>query len=298
MIDDRLSLYIGLEEGRSADLGVVASAALAWEGLVKEVFALIGPGSAVRIELVNSTEGSLKLNTLIQAISRVKGQNPKTIAAIYAILAFFALAPFIHAQTDLGDWLAKQVGHEDGFNDTQKQEMRDTIDRALRDNAAREQKRAVFAELSRDPAIISVGVMTDPTPNVRPDVTIPRADFSRLRGLVVDEPPMERRTVKKTITATLVSPVLKGQERAWRFQEDDGSDEFSATMRDPKMLAALDEPHGVTVTVGTEMTLDVSDREEKEDGVWQVLRREIKRVHNPELLNDSLQLPLDQHDEP
>lgn len=203
----------------------------------------------------------------------------------------------MHLQGDLGQWILAQIGHQDGLNEEQKKDVYNAAMRALRDNAAKEQKRAIFAELAHDPAITSVGVTIDPAPRVKPTAVVPRSEFARLSGDIREDAPIERRTVRRTISATLVSPVLKGEARAWRFQENYLTNEFSATMADPKMLAALAEPHGVTVSVGTEMTFDVSDREEKKDGAWCVIRRTIKRVHNPELLNEASQLPLDEYDE-
>src|SRR5262249_8579726 len=81
-----VSLFIDLEEGRRADLEVIARASLAFAAAVKEAAFMIDPSLEVHLELVSGTEGSLKLNQIIKAVKRVTGLDEalasKTLALV------------------------------------------------------------------------------------------------------------------------------------------------------------------------------------------------------------------------
>lgn len=63
-----VSLYIDLEEGRRANLESVARAAVAFAAAVRETAFVLDPSMSVRVELVDSTEGSVSLNALIRSL--------------------------------------------------------------------------------------------------------------------------------------------------------------------------------------------------------------------------------------
>src|SRR5437588_7902012 len=68
MSDGEISLYFGLKEGQRADLEVVAAAALEWVEAVRAAAREISPDAHVRIEIINASESSLRLNAVLEWI--------------------------------------------------------------------------------------------------------------------------------------------------------------------------------------------------------------------------------------
>jgi hypothetical protein len=59
-----ISLYFKLKEGHKADLEVVAAAALEWVAAARAAAREIAPEAQIRIELIDASDGSLKINTV------------------------------------------------------------------------------------------------------------------------------------------------------------------------------------------------------------------------------------------
>ena len=108
-----LSLYIDIEKGKVADLEVVARTALAWDALTKEIFYIADPALDVRVEIVNGTKGSVSLNTIIKAISKVAEKNPKRAGVIIGLLAIFASSPAEHFSDHFWTEVYELLGHKD-----------------------------------------------------------------------------------------------------------------------------------------------------------------------------------------
>jgi hypothetical protein len=264
-----LSLYIQLEEGKVADLEVVASAALAWDALIKEVAYVIDPSLEVRVELVSGTEGSLRLNNLIKAYSKAQRKYKKTFGITYAIIAFFVSAPLLHLQDHIGDDVWKLLGHEDGaeFSEEEKREILEGIRIILRENVARQQKQNLFRELERDPSITGVGATPDR--ESKPKVIVPRSEFLRRAGgdAVTEETVHKRTRQILNYPVILIRPVLKDGEYMWRFEQ--GGEEFSASMKDETFRDALAEDKtGLHFRIGEEMIIDIEIKEERSGEVW------------------------------
>ena len=84
-----ISLYLDLAEGESANIEVVAKAALAWSAAVKELAYVIDPSMEVEIELISGTEGSLDLNACLKAFAKFAEQKPKLATVIVTSLTWF-----------------------------------------------------------------------------------------------------------------------------------------------------------------------------------------------------------------
>lgn len=281
MAEAPISLYIDLDEGAVADLQVVAKAALAWDSLIKEVVYVLDPSLQVRVELVSGTEGSLSLNSILKAIGTVAGKHPKIQGAVVGILIFFAMGPVEHVRNDLTDKIFELIGHFHGeMPEAERRELADQVTIVLRDNVAAEEKKTIFRELERDPAIAGVGA-TD-QPGIRPNMIVPRAAFPAMAGVdQVETETVDRRTVRRTLTVALISPVLKPGDRMWRFQH--GSDpEFSAKIKDAEFLDALRTGRtAVPLKFGVEMELQLEITEERVQGVWTVKERNVLKVLSP-----------------
>ncbi len=62
---EAISLYFRLKDGEKADLEVVAAAAIQWVETLRAAAAIIDPSARINVELLDATEGSLRLNTVL-----------------------------------------------------------------------------------------------------------------------------------------------------------------------------------------------------------------------------------------
>jgi hypothetical protein len=272
-----ISLYLDLEEGQSPDLEVVARAAIAWNALLKEVIELLDPSLDVRVEYVSGTKGSATIDSIVKAFSKVAKEHPFIVAPLVAIATAFAMAPANHLGEDLTEYVLEQVGHEDGMSDADAQKIAEKVVAVQRNQVAQEHKREMYRQLEREPAIKGVGATPIPTERPAKIVTRPefgtRADMGR-----IEESTTDSRTIwKYDYPVVLVRPVLKAEERRWRFQH--GDREFSATMKDKEFLDVIGSGHtGLELGEGLEMRIDLRIKEEKVGGVWVIKEEAITRV--------------------
>lgn len=279
-----LSLYIDLHEGTVADLEVVAKTALAWDALIKEVFFIIDPSLDIKVEMVNGTEGSLSLNAIIKAISKVTEDNPKTAGAIAGILAIFISVPIQHASEHFWEDVYEIIGHKDETDEEESHNLKKGIDKdisiAIDDNVAPNQKKNLFAEAYKDPAIRGIGVTI--RSGKKPKNLVPREEFqNRVNKEEIIKETVERQTVYKTKSVTLIRPVLKAQAAMWRFREASGN-EFSAKMKDPDYIEALESKRtGIQLAIGIEMLIEFEYKQENENGQWVDEEISVRRVLSP-----------------
>jgi hypothetical protein len=288
-----ISLYLDLAEGESANLEVVARAALAWSSAIKELAYVIDPSAEVEIDLISGSEGSLGLNACVKAFSKIKGKHPQITTIIVTSLAWFALQTGQYTYTKVLDWLTGKTAPPIVANltDAQIQELARDVVKAQEGNVAGPQRRQVFRELEQDKSIVGVGA-TQKT-GQRPAVIIPRSEFAIHFGDAVITPndTPERRTRRERMDVVLVTPTLKDAERRWRFQL--GSlPEFGATMKDHEFLQALSEGRvALPLRTGIHMDIELETKEELAGLMWEARERNVIKVHSPKVLNDPNQLP-------
>lgn len=287
-----ISLYIDLEPEQIADLEVVARAAIAWAEGIKEIAYILDPAAEVRIELASGSEGSLSLNSLIRLIRGTGDpeQRKKDLRTIRVmVLVWLLLEGASYTFTEVVDALR---GQNDPLiqqmTDEQMNELADRVARRL-SGVAREQRQQVYRELERDQAVRGVGVSLQH--GHRPAQVVPRSDFPRRSGAVVEETEARKRKHSRRLRVTLISPTLKGVPRSWRFQVA-GMPEFGATMKDTAFLEAVEDGRvSIPLRTGVEMEIEVVSREEHEGGVWVTKERSVTRVYSPDF-DRSNELPL------
>ena len=283
-----ISLYLDLEDGQLADLEVVSRAAIAFSRAIKDAAYIIDPSLEIRIDFVSGTEGSLSLNNLISNLKQ-QIKNPKTLLAV-AMLALQWFGTDIRGY--ITDNLLDQVfGVErEAMTQSDKDEIAAIVAKAVSDQLAQEHVKDVYKTLETDPAIKGVGASAEH--RIRPDVIIPRSEFSaRSKGQESLAAPSGKRSDTIRTTLTLVKPVLASGNRPWRFLSEI---EFSAYILDTDTLDSILQGRvQIPMISGIQMDVDLEIIEAKIDGIWQIQRRNILKIHgfkNPKI-QESLMLP-------
>lgn len=277
MAEAPISLYLDLEPGETADLEVVARAALAFASAVRETAFIFDPSIKVRVELESGTEGSLSLNTIIKTLRERAAERPILAAIIMATLGWFGN----YTATEIAD--ALRGPDSVNLTDEQVQELVDKVVAAVDGRVAAPQVQQVYRELERDPAIRGVGATT--SKGDVPREIIPREEFairSESRLLPMPEDGKRRPRVEK-VRVIIVSPVLKVSNHVWRFQSAEG--EFNARIKDMVFLGRL-VAGDITLPMKGGVGLDVvlETIEEFQSGVWVPVERSILEVlgrHDP-----------------
>lgn len=279
-----ISLYIALEEGALADLEAVSRAAIAWSQAIREVAFIVNPALEVRVELVNGTEGSINLNSLITSVRRIASSPAELRAVGYTVAAFFALQLMgwsIGKGFDAAwDWIKSQYAPAEvrSLTEEQQKELATMIARALDAKTAQEKTRKVYGELSKDNAVTGVGVSLEP--DTKPLYIVPRSEFAERSGKAgVVEETVQRRTTTDRHTVVLLAPALTEGDQKWRFQL--GAKGFWATMDDPVFRARLQpgSNHAPRMLVGTRMAVELETVQEFQDGVWTNVDHRILEVY-------------------
>ena len=144
--------------------------------------------------------------------------------------------------------------------------------------------RKFYRTIERDPSIVAVGVKEKP--DSEPFIMVPSEHFAEAGGLWSPEDEgLPERVTRPIVEVVLVKPALVHTPRAWTFKPD-GLPEFEAVMRDPLVLAAIQE-QGLPERLreGIPMTLRLEVREVYADGKWRLVRggRSVIRVLHPDL---------------
>jgi hypothetical protein len=276
-----VSLYLDLEEGRIADLEVVARSALAWSSAIKEIMYILDPSVEIRIELASGTEGSLSLNAWVKKLRGSPESRRSLWAAVAGLAAWLTCEIGSYTVGAIIDYLRSDNAPPEVRQMTaaEIEQLASVLANKMAGNIAREQRQELYRELSRDPAIKGVGV--SPKPSVRPSLIVPREEFKRMSGSAVEERVIERRSKSERLKVTLISPILKGAPRSWRFQYGTFP-EFGAVMKDQRFLDAIEQGRiAFSLRAGIEMEVEMETKEEFEGGVWVVKERAITEVYNP-----------------
>lgn len=281
-----ISLYFGVDKGKHANLETIALASLEWANLIRDIAAVVAPDVEFEIEFVQSQDGSVWLSNMLKA---VKAGDRKALASIVAaVLAFFAMGPALHLQTDFGTWLLEQMGHEDTveLSDDAIRKIAERVHQAVDETQLEDRRRNIIGFAERDPDVTSIGV--DFEPRVEGPVTkISREQFPSYDKI----PPIgvqkaidpEDVAYERNIDVSVVRATLREGERRprWRFKH--GSDEWSATIEDDEFIWALNEDKtGLSLGVGQHMRVDVAiDLQHLDGDDWEPKNRRIVRVREP-----------------
>lgn len=281
-----ISLYFGVEPGKRADLETIALASLEWANLIRDIATVIAPDIEFEIEFVESKEGSVWLSNLLTAVR--EGDRKALGAIVSAVLVFFAMGPALHLQTDFGDWLLEQLGHEHtvDLSEEDKEEIVNRIVQAIDETQMEDRRRKIVEIAERDAEVRSIGV--DVRPRVAGPITkISREQFPAYYAL----PPAPKVTeqdkgdviYERNIDVKIVRASLREGERKprWRFRQ--GESEWSATIADEGFIWAINEEKtGLPLAAGQHMRVDVAiDLKLNENNEWVPKDRRVVRVHEP-----------------
>jgi hypothetical protein len=276
-----VSLYIDLVPGAKADLEVIARAALAFSGAVREFAYIIDPSLEVRIELVSGTESSLSLNSWFKSKLARQLDSLSLAALSTGILMWLG----IHAAEFAYDEVLRAItGHGEmaEISPEQIDALAKKVVQAIEAQNGTQHATALFRELESDPAINGVGATREP--GARPANIIPRTEFHNRtvqasgHGTLESDGRRDPRTVITIETLTLVSPVLLKGNRRWKFLGRDG--EFGAVIKDPTFLdSVLRGLSAIPMAGGIRMEVELQTISDPiEQGAWQVRVRNILRV--------------------
>lgn len=275
--DNEVNLYFSLKEGETADLEVVALAALEWLEGARAAAREIDPGSQVHIGLIDASEGSLKIRTVLkfveshlERIDKGSSEYPRLRKLALALAIF---VPTTGAQTYSYYFPPTQElalkAEDRALLEENNKMLRELLEKTQKSPEVEARRQKFFQTLARDTSITGAGLSEGP--KEPPIILIPSTQFAEKIGLwaiVAQEDEAEERTIYPVIDVTLVSPTLLPIPRAWRFQPE-GLDEFSATMRDSLFLAALASDHvKERLRTGIRMRIRLKVIEKRIGDVW------------------------------
>lgn len=283
-----LSLYLELQKGSLASLASASKIALAWNDLIIETFAIIDPSAEVRIDLLDAIESSLGFRSLIKATGKVAKQHPLIAGALGAALGTFFMTPVQDISHDVWQKIYEAVGYTPGdaakCAEKDPENVKEQAAKAQHAAFAAPQKRELFLQLERESVILSAGATPSIVEKPPRSLIVPRADFGPRAGVVVvSEESVEKKKVSERLPVVLLTPKLKARELMWEFADDSGRT-FSAKMKDPDYIRALEEGRtGAELMIGLRMEIEVETKLETVGGIWTVKSREVTKVYSPVL---------------
>jgi hypothetical protein len=268
VMSETLSLYLDLEAGRTADLEVVARAAIAFSEAVRELAYVLDPTLELRVELASGTPGSLSLDTVLRA---VKGADPQKVkAVVWAVMAYFAVKTSDYAIEKVLDAgydaaTAKPPVAEQVLSQEEMEKLSEMVARKV----AAPHVARVYEELEKDTAVKGVGASQKP--GTRPASIVPRSEFQARAHPAPATKTIVVQASERTSTwhkdVVLISPVLIDSKRKWKLK--DGDREFGAAVKDQEFLKnMLSGSLPVPLAAGIHMDVTLEVLEKKENGVW------------------------------
>ena len=279
-----LALYLATEPGEYADLEVAAAAAIHWAKGLKAAAKAHDPSAEYRVTLVAAQPGSSKWIAKLeelrekveqskanQAAERVKSGWQKVPLFVRIGLGLAVVVPTTAAPT-IDYWFG-----DDGFTETQKEEMREIYREVVDVPAVKAQRKAIYKEAPRDRKITGIGTGVPNDDDWTPKNVLPANRFAEADGLFELETDQEdrARTIAQTLDVILVTPRLENARRAWTFRQEGIPGTFNAEMTDTEFLQALDRPGGIreTMRANIPMRIELEIDQEKVEGEWRVKRR-------------------------
>jgi hypothetical protein len=284
MAENAVSLYFKLEEAQSADLEIIAEAAIAWVETLRAIAQAVDPESDVKVELINVDQSSAIFNTLVDWFERVVEPQVDRIARGYdrqprsrKLLLALALFTVTTAYPTYEAYFGDQFTEED-------REMLKRIDERTRHNPAVTTARSKFFRIvERERTIEAVGIKE--TSKSDPIVLVESDSFDHSDELFSIDADVPQRVTQTVLEVTLVKPALVHTPRSWTFKPD-GLPEFDAVMRDARVLHAI-QTRGFPSQMreGVRMTIRMETSEILKDGQWRLVRagRSVMRVIDPKI---------------
>lgn len=275
MTEDRLSLYLDLEQGQKADLEVAAQAAIAFSQLVKEISFFLDPFSQTKLELLDSSEGSLFINALLK-ISGVKTTKDAARVVFIAVLLWLGNKTLDFAWEKSTETLWEQHVQDRSLSETEKNQIADIVRKIMSAKIGEKNSQRFYREIAKDPAIKGVGVSH--SPKHKPAVIVPKQEFLERAGLTTPlEKAPNKRVRVETVQVVLISPVLLEGKRRWKFRSSDG--EFGASIKDQHFLdSVLSGQVPIVMKRNVELTIEIETIEEFINGVWVPKERNVLRI--------------------
>ncbi|MCM2396212.1 hypothetical protein NBH19_08985 [Rhizobium sp. S95] len=269
---ETINLYIDLEEGKLADLEVVARASIAFAEAVKEIAYIVDPSLSIRLEIESGTEGSLSINSVIKTIKDTVVDKVTAKVIIYLILGWFAKET---ASTVWAMIVEDAIKSEPQLSDQDAEKVAKKVQELLDAKVGERKAAEVVKQLEKDKAVKGVGVGV--VKGARPHVVVPRDKFSDFYKEKQIEEVAKERTTRERMTLTIISPVLQENHNKWRFLSRHGM--ISADVADEAFVASLVRGEIMVPMKGGIMILaEVDNKEKFVDGVWVVQGRTITHV--------------------
>ncbi len=244
-LEETVTLYLGLKEGRKADFEVVGLAAAAFAEAVKEISYILEPGLDVRLEFDSGTEGSLKLKAIIRTLKTPAARKNALLSIVGTIALVLTTDTRGYTYGKLLDLFFATEQRKELSDEDIARIAKHVID-INKGKIAKAPMQQMYKQLERDKNIESVGAITS-------------------------------RTITSTERLTLISPVLLPADRVWRFRSPIG--EYSYFVKDEKFLNdVLNGKLHLNLKQGIQITATIDTKEEFEGGVWVPKRREIIKV--------------------
>jgi hypothetical protein len=280
MAENAVSLYFKLEEGESADLEIIAEAAIAWVETLRATAQAVFPESDVKVDLVNVDQSSAIFNTLVDwfdrnadQIARGYDRQPRGRKFVLALAVFTITTAYPTYDAYFGD----------DFTPEDRAMLKRIEEQTRNDPAVRTARSKFYRIVEREPVIEAVGIKEEPKAD--PIVLKDSRDFEHDDGLFTVESDIPERVTQSVHEVVLVKPALVHTPRSWTFKPD-GLPEFDAVMRDGKVLNAI-QTRGFPEQMreGIRMTIRIETREVLVDGQWKLVRggRSIMRVIDPKI---------------
>jgi hypothetical protein len=296
MSEAPISLYIDLKKDQTADLEVVARASLAFAAAIKEAAFILDPSAKIRIELASGTQGSLSLNSVIKLVSQHAKLDRLTIKTI-------AVVTLLWLSKEVGGWtvskimdlivqstpqeISKQLSDED------IKKIAESVFMVIEKKVGKPQIKEVYAELEKDHAISGVGVTF--VPGAVPDNIVPRELFeSRVAEPDIVEEEFSKRRTTTPEKVVVIKSVLRTGDGHWRFLLN--GETFGAPIKDQDFLENLLSGRiHIPMRAGIELDVILEKVEEKVDGLWVIIERNVLKVsgvHTPDDDQESLSFPI------
>lgn len=297
------SIYIDLEEGRTADLETIARSSLELIAAVKEFAYFVDPRATVEIKISSGEEGSLWLKNLVKLVFDIDVDHEgkpveikvNTMQAILIGIGIYLGGSIASHYTEMGlqTFDREVLGLQpDGqpvkepdkaaivpLHEHVNVKTKETVLGAIHNGMGDTHIRRFYAEIKNDTAIKAVGLSY--SHEDKPLKLIPRSKFDALSRSpqTANRDGEKRKRVDQNVEVLLTQPRLTADKRAWRFQV--GGVEFSARVTDEKFVTdLLSGKTKVPMVEGLYLLVDLAYEEQMKDGVWNILSRTITRVYN------------------
>lgn len=284
MADNAVSLYFKLREDETADLEIIAEAAIAWVETLRAIAQAVDPESDVKVELVNVDQSSAIFNTLVDwfdrnvdphldRIARGYDRQPRGRKFVMALAVFTITSAYPTYDAVFGEHYTAE-----------DRERLKRIEEQTRHNPAVTTARSRFFRIvERERTIEAVGIKEEPESD--PIVLIESKSFEHDDGLFAIDSDVPERVQQAVLEVVLVKPALVHTPRSWTFKPD-GLPEFDAMMRDAKVLHAIQaKGFPSQMREGVRMTIRIETHEVQVDGQWRLTRggRSVMRVIDPKI---------------